>query len=360
VSLSKLLGLLAFILSIYILWQVRQLLLLVFAAVVLATALNRLARRFQKAKVKRVPAVFLSMGILLTVFIGFFVLIVPPFIDQFQQLTELLPLGLGRVDEWVDFLEARLPRWMARNLPDLDSLVQQLQPVASRVLRESLTVFSSSLAVVVKLLLVLVLTMMFLVNPQAYRQTLIQLFPAFYRRRAEGILDQCETALGGWLVGILVNMSVITVLSFTALMVLRVPLAFAHAILAGLLTFIPNIGPTLSVVPPMTIALLDAPWKAGVVLLLYVVIQQFESNLLTPYVMAQQVSLLPAITLLSQLAFASLFGFLGLLLALPLTVVAQVWLQEAVIKDVLDRWRHPKRQPLAEVASEEAGDRSPG
>jgi predicted PurR-regulated permease PerM len=110
--------------------------------------------------------------------------------------------------------------------------------------------------------------------------------------------------------------------------------------LAGILTFIPNIGPALSVIPPIAIALLDTPWKALAVLILYILIQQVESNLLTPYVMAQQVSLLPAITLLAQVFFATFFGFLGLFLALPLTVVAQVWLKEVLVKDILDQWNY--------------------
>jgi predicted PurR-regulated permease PerM len=91
----------------------------------------------------------------------------------------------------------------------------------------------------------------------------------------------------------------------------------------------------------MAIALLDAPWKAGAVLILYVLIQQVESNILTPTVMEKQVSLLPAVTLLSQLVFAVFFGFLGLFLALPLVVIGQVWLKEVLIKDVLDHW-HPR------------------
>jgi predicted PurR-regulated permease PerM len=133
-------------------------------------------------------------------------------------------------------------------------------------------------------------------------------------------------------------MSVITFLSLIGLSVLQVPLALAHAVLAGLLNLIPNIGPGLSVIPPVTIALLDSPLKAGFVLILYFLIQQFESNLLTPYVMAQQVALLPAVTLIAQVFFATFFGFLGLLLALPLTVVAQVWIREALIKDILNQW----------------------
>jgi predicted PurR-regulated permease PerM len=181
---------------------------------------------------------------------------------------------------------------------------------------------------------------MLLANPGAYRRSFVRLFPSFYRRRVDYILDECTLALRGWLAGILFNMFVIASLSFVGLLILRIKLPLAQAALAGILTFIPNIGPTLSVIPPIAIALLDTPWKSFAVLILYILIQQIESNLLTPYVMAQQVSLLPAVTLLAQVFFATFFGFLGLLLALPLTVVGQVWLKEVIIKDILDPWHH--------------------
>jgi predicted PurR-regulated permease PerM len=104
------------------------------------------------------------------------------------------------------------------------------------------------------------------------------------------------------------------------------------------INFSPNIGPAASVVCPIMIALLDDPWKIGAVLILYFIIQNIESYWLTPIVMAKQVSLLPAVTLMAQLFFASLFGVLGLLLALPLTVIVKTWVEEALFKDILDQW----------------------
>ena len=95
----------------------------------------------------------------------------------------------------------------------------------------------------------------------------------------------------------------------------------------------------MSVVIPMAIALLDEPWKAVAIFVIYLLIQQFESNLLTPYIMSQQVSLLPALTLIAQVFFTTFFGFLGLLLALPLTVVAKIWINAVLIEDILDRWQ---------------------
>ena len=129
----------------------------------------------------------------------------------------------------------------------------------------------------------------------------------------------------------------IALMSMIGLWILGVPLALANGLLAGLLAFIPNLGPVMSVIPPAAIALLDTPWKAGAVVVLYIVIQQLESNVLTPLVMKRQVSLLPAVTLLSQVIFAVFFGFLGLLLALPLTLIIQQWLNEFWVKGFLEQ-----------------------
>lgn len=120
---------------------------------------------------------------------------------------------------------------------------------------------------------------------------------------------------------------------------LQVKLVLVHALLAGLLNFIPNIGPTLSVVFPITIAVVDSPWQIIPIIVWYFIIQNIESYWLTPKVMADKVSLLPAVTLFAQIFFATVFGLLGLLLALPLTVVVKTWMEEILFKDILDNWQ---------------------
>lgn len=331
-------GLIVFFISLYILWQIKQLLLLLFTAIVLATSLNILVKAFQKRGIERINAVFLSMLSLIIVAIACIWIVVPPFIDQFQALLRLIPLGIERLDTWLTFLSERLDPRIINFLPDTDELNRQIQPLIRQFLGGGLTIFYNSLGILLSILLLLAITLMLLADPQPYRQGFKRLFPAFYRRRVEEILNLCTEGLEGWLVGILFNMMVIAVLSFIGLLILGIPLALSQALLAGVLTFIPNLGPTLSVLSPMAIALIEAPWKAIAVLILYIIIQQVESNILTPIVMAQQVSLLPALTLLSQLFFATFFGFLGLFLSLPLTVVGQIWFKEVIIKDVLDNW----------------------
>ena len=336
-------GLIVFFISLYVLWQIKQLLLLLFTGIVLATSLNILVKSFQKRGMKRIHAVILSAVCLILIAVGCIWVVVPPFIDQFQALGRLVPQGIEKLDSWLDILSEQLDPRIINFLPDTDELNKQIQPLIQQFLGGGLTVFYNSLGVVLGILLLLAITLMLLANPEAYRRGFIRLFPAFYRRRVDEILGMCAEGLEGWLVGILFNMVVIAILSFVCLVMLGIPLALSQAMLAGVMTFIPNIGPTLSVLSPMAIALIEAPLKSIAVLVLYIIIQQVESNILTPIVMAQQVSLLPAVTLLSQLFFATLFGFLGLLLSLPLTVVGQIWFKEVIIKDVLDNWQQKSR-----------------
>jgi predicted PurR-regulated permease PerM len=354
VKLGSLIGLLAFAISLYILWEIRQVLLLVFAAIVFATALNSVVGRFRRSGLKRGYAALLAVSIFLVTLVIFFGLVIPPFIRQFEQLVDLVPLGLERLQAWAEVIQDRLP---GRSLvPDVSELTRQVQPFARWAFNNFFSLFSNFLAILLSLLLVLVLTVMFLVNPAPYRQGFVQLFPAFYRKRVDEILSKCGVALVGWVRGILLNMLVIGIISAIGLWILGVPLVLANAALAGLFEAIPNLGPTLSLIPPVAVALLDAPWKAGAVVILYLVIQQLEQYLLVPVVMQKQVALLPAVTLLSQVIFAIFFGFLGLFLAIPLMIVGQIWIREVLVKDVLDRWQESEdtSDKLVQIVSSES------
>jgi predicted PurR-regulated permease PerM len=354
VQLGQWVGILALTIALYILWQVRNVLMLIFAAVVLATALNTFAELIQKrTQLKRSTSLMVAIvGIFGLLAVALW-LVVPPFVSQFQELTQLVPQGVDRFNGWFDNLRNTAPAFLVPYLPDVESLVTQLQPLANRLIGSSVTFAAGTLGGLLNVLLVVILTLMMLAEPQSYRNAFVRCFPSFYRRRIHQILDKCGESLRGWLLGILFNMLVIGSFSGIGLLILGVRLPLANGIFAGLLTFIPNIGPALSVIPPMAIALLDAPWKAIAVFALYFGVQQLETNLLTPYVMAQQVSLLPAVTLMSQVFFATFFGFLGLLLALPLTVVGQVWLQEIVAKDILDRWQTESHRPHFDKVADE-------
>lgn len=322
-----------------ILWQIRQMLLLLFTAIVLATAMNAMVQRFRKLGIRRGRAVPLTIGLTVLLIALVIYLIVPPFISQFWQLLALLPRGIIRVVDWAEFWLNQRPAWLSQiELPDASDLTAQIQPLIRLIVPNFLALFTNSLSTLVQIFLLVVLTLMLLAEPGAYRRAFIQILPRFYRSRADEVLLKCEAALENWMGAAVISSTVVAVMSALGLWALQIPFVLAQALLAGLLNFIPNIGPTLSMVFPLTVAALDAPWKVVAVVILYVVIQNLESYWITPTVMANQVSLLPALTLAAQIFFASAFGFMGLLLALPLAVVAKVLLQEILIKDILDRW----------------------
>ncbi|MBW4661636.1 MAG: AI-2E family transporter [Drouetiella hepatica Uher 2000/2452] len=356
-KLGQWLSFLCIIISLILLWQARNILLLVFTAVVLATALNSLVMRFRKSGMRRDRAVMLTLLISFLLIILFTYLIVPPFANQLLKLGALVPQGFTRVVTWLEELLNNRPAWLENvQLPSADSLIEEAQPVLRAAVPNFFSFFSGSLSVVLQILLLAILTLMLLANPEAYRHAVIRLFPSFYRHRADAIFLECETALVSWMGGALISSTVVAVLSAIGLWALNIQFVLAQALLAGLLNFIPNLGPTLSMVFPLTVAALDAPWKVVAVIILYVVIQNLESYWLTPTVMANQVSLLPAMTLAAQLMFASLFGFMGLLLALPLAVVAKTLIQEVLIKDILDNWKNEKYKEPPLVTGEEITD----
>ena len=335
---QNLIGLIVLVVAVYILWQIKQVLLLAFAGIIFATVINRLVRLLQRWHIKRGLAIAIAVIVIAIGLFGFFALVIPPFLDQIQELVALLPTGLDQLLSWVSGLQNLFPDRLLSSWQDFEQMVQnQLQYWADKLINNFLNLFSSTLNAALNTLLVIVVTIMLLANPAPYRAIFLLLFPAFYRKRVDEILDECEVNLSGWAIGTLFNMTIITVFSGIGLIILGVRLSLANALLAGLLTFIPNLGPTISVIPPAILALIDSPWKAVAVIILYIVIQQVEGTILTPLVMQKQVSLLPAITILSQVAFAAFFGIFGLFLALPIIVVAMVWLKKVLVEDFLNQ-----------------------
>ncbi|HAC65358.1 MAG TPA: AI-2E family transporter [Cyanothece sp. UBA12306] len=343
-NLGRWIGLSSLVISGYVLWEIRQFLLLIFTAIIFSTALNRLIKWLENSKIigikvkRKIAIVICLFGILLLTTI-FFVLIVPPFIEQFEKLIELIPNVWERLQLILLTLGEKESRFDLLNPPQsLGNFIEHLQPLLTQIFKNFFAVFSNSVNAIIQALFVLVLTIMMVVNPQGYRRSFLILFPSFYRRRADEIINLTEIALGNWLTGITINCLFIGTLSGVGLLILQVKLVLVHALLAGLLNLIPNIGPAASVIFPIMVAILDDPWKIWAILIWYFIIQNIESYWLTPTVMAKQVSLLPAVTLMAQIFFAQSFGLLGLLLALPLAVVAKTWIEEVLFKDILDTW----------------------
>lgn len=226
--LGQWLGLLALIISLYILWQIRQVVLLLFAAVVLATVLNRVVRRIQQYRIKRGIAIAITVAILLAVIVGFFAVIVPRIVDQLQQLVGMLPQASERITTWLNWLQSVIPGAMFEQLRILENIPQQLQAWITQLLGNFFVILNNSLTVILSLLLFLVLTVMLLANPSRYRRVFILAFPSFYRRRIDEILSETEGSLVGWIEGTLIAMVVIGLVSLIGLSILGVPLPLVN------------------------------------------------------------------------------------------------------------------------------------
>jgi predicted PurR-regulated permease PerM len=347
---SQWLGLIATAAALVLLWSLRDVLIHVFAAIVLAMALCTLVGVVrQRLGCGRPIALLLTLVGLLLLAVVVSAAVVPPFVQQFQELLRQLPAAAAlsvkllrqaldqssRMIYGKEALQWLQQSWTAPLAdPGLSSGVGRLLGLAGNL--------GSGL---VQLLFVVAVAVMIAVQPIAYREVAVLLAPSFYRRRLRQVLVHCGEALSSWMGGVLISSCCVALLAGIGLSLLGVKLVVANALLAGLLNVIPNVGPTLSTIFPMSVALLASPWKALAVLGLYVLVQHLESYVITPSVMHHQVKLLPGLTLIAQFVFTVLFGPLGLLLALPLAVSLQVVIREVLIHDVLDPWR---QQRLAE------------
>jgi predicted PurR-regulated permease PerM len=195
-------------------------------------------------------------------------------------------------------------------------------------------IVSSTVGALVGLFVILIVGLYVAFGPDMYRDGFLSMLPPDKRRRAREVLDVCSHTLRGWFVAQLVSMGVIGTLSTIILYALDVPLALTLGIMAGLLTFIPNLGPLLALLPPTLLALMDSWTKAVAVVGLYVLVQIVESYLITPMVQKRVINLPPALTILAQVLVGVISGPLGLVLAAPMLALVQVLVRELWVK----RW----------------------
>jgi predicted PurR-regulated permease PerM len=305
-----------------------DLVLLLFAAIIIGVILSSLANFV--ARLTGFPRGW-SLALVGAVLIGGLGLLIwlasPGIHAEFVELREQLPIALQRLQDvmarftWLETLIHMVPTAEAMDRPG----------VAGRVTGA----LTSTLGALVNIGIVLVIGIYLAVSPCPYVNGVIRMFPKSKRARVREVMDALYHTLRGWLGGMLISMTLVGTSMFIGLSLLGIPLAGTLALIAGLLEFIPNIGPMLGGVPAALLALTVGPNHVLYVIALFAVVQTAEAYLITPMVMKKVISLPPALTVTAQVIGALTAGWLGLLLATPAVAMVMVMVQMVYLESVL-------------------------
>lgn len=360
---------LAMYLFLRLIWFANALFLTVFLGILFAIAISAGVDRLQRWRIPRGIGAALIVVSFFALLSGFGAWMAPTLREQGAELRLKLPEAVDRVEEWVNRRQSGMfgvllggtegARSSAKPAPaaspgttaaaaaataggaqtaappgvSLDSgkvapsLKGRITSQFGGAAKYLFPFLSHTVAAVGGFLLIVFLSIYFAADPELYRRGALALLPA--RRRAQGseVMDRVAMVLRKWLVTQLIAMAVIGTVTTVALLILRVKAAFALGLLAGLFEFIPTVGPLLSAVPAIGMGFLDSPEKALLVGGVYMAIQFLENHILIPLLMKGGMDLPPALTVVTQALLALVFGFLGLMVAVPLLATVLVIVQ---------------------------------
>jgi len=330
-----------------ILWTLRDFLLLIICSLVISNIVCNLCNQIQKGlRFPRLLSLFFVLTVISLIVFTILILVLPPFIKEFNEILVDIPNGLSRINI---LLNTNLNKFNnliygeeSENVIDIFNLINNVVtiPDAATIAKAIQESFKNLINIagnlgsgLLKLIFVLVVSLMISIEPKQYKENILLLIPKNYRNKFRNILEKCNTALANWTCSMVISSLSVGILSLIVLSILDVKYVVSNALIAMVLNIIPNIGPVISGIFPISIALLDNFWKPLAVLGAYVIIQNIESYIIMPSIMKKKANLLPGLTLISQFGFTFIFGPLGLILSLPLAVVIQVLIKES-IKDI--------------------------
>lgn len=351
-----------------LLWLVYPLLLVAFLGMLFGLAVARGTDWLERFRIPRsVGSTLIVLGVL-GLLAGLGTWIAPALREQTRELRTTLPQAINRAEDWLNrraggLLGQLMPEQRPASQPapqapprgtaprpegepgrpdaqrqrgnPFSGLPGTLSGQLDAVGRYLFSFLSSTVAVLSGLLLIVFMAIYIGAAPKLYHGGLLHLFPHRVRPRAEEVLTAVGITLRKWLMAQLVAMVVIGVVTTIVLKLLGVKAALPLGIIAGLLEFIPMVGPLLSAIPAVAMGFVDSPQKALFVALAYTGIQFFENHLLIPILMKEGVDLPPVLTLIGLAVMGVVFGFLGMLVAVPLLAAIVVAVKLLYVEDVV-------------------------
>jgi predicted PurR-regulated permease PerM len=361
--------------GLQLLWSVRSFAILVFLATLFGIAVARGVDHFERYRIRRgIASALIVLGTLGAIG-GVLALSAPTLLEQGRELQREFPAAVAKVQMWIDSRKGglvgslissaagttaagttaagttaagttaaadsirpggaaapsaataapvRADSTTAAVVSPAEAIKRRLSEWLGTASKYLFSFVSNTLAAFASFVLLIFLAMYIGAEPDVYRGWLLSVVPAASRANTRIVFDGISAVLRKWLVTQLVAMVVIGTVSFVVLLLLDVKAAFALGFIAGLLEFIPTVGPVLSAVPAVLMGFVDSPEKALAVVVAYWGIQFLENNLLIPFLMRGEMDLPPAITLIAQTLMTLVFGFLGLMVAVPLTAAVLV------------------------------------
>ena len=330
------------VISLLFVWTLRDFILLVICSLVISNVVCNLCNHIQT--ILKLPRFASLLIVLIGIFFFIFtisILVLPPFIKEFNEILIDIPNGLSRfnvlINSNVNKFNDLLYGEESENVINIFNLFNEVVPIPdgatiAKAIQESfmniLNLAGNLGSGLIRFIFVLVVSFMISIEPKAYKEGVLVVIPKVYRNKFRIILDKSNIALTNWTFSIVISSLSVGLLSLIVLSILDVKYVVSNAIIAMILNIIPNIGPVLSGIFPISIALLDNFWKPVAVLGAYIIIQNIESYIIMPSILKKKTNLLPGLTLISQFGFTFIFGPLGLVLSLPIVVVIQVLIKE--------------------------------
>jgi predicted PurR-regulated permease PerM len=302
----------AFFALLWILFLIKDVIMLLFVAIIFMSAISPIVEKLEKWRVPKSLAIALVYIVVLSLVALLISFVVTPVAVQTGNLITNLP----------HYSSQLLPE---NGFVDRSVIQQELGNFSRNAVEVSFAVFNNILAFIS----IAVLTFYLLLERQRLDDLIVQ-FSFGKQVKAMRIVQKAEEKLGGWLRGQMALSLIIGLAAYILLSALNIPYALPLAVLAGIMEVVPVIGPIVSAIPAILIAYLNAPFSAIWVALGYFVIQQLENHLVVPQVMKYSVGLNPLVVILAVAIGGRLLGISGALLAVPITVVVQIIIEEVL------------------------------
>jgi len=323
-------------------WIVRGILLLAFASVILVVLITMPTRPLIRRGLDRRLATIISLVFIFASIILLILAAFPTLVRQFNELaTTIIPQGInalirrwssGEIQEQFPFLQGITTADIENTV---NSLSNQLGAAIPQLGVQVLPVLGGVADTILSLLIVIFLSVYFLADPKMHQEGVVVLFPPAYRYRVREIIARLDATLRGWLRATIISMAFVLVGTWFGMTLLGIREAAALGVLTGLLSFIPNFGPIFALIPSIAVGLVQTPQDIGWIIVIIYGVSFVQSQVVTPLLVQESIQLPPVLVLMGQIIAGAFLGFIGIVLAVPITAILMVLVQEVYVKDIL-------------------------